>query len=69
MNIKLIMALALGALFIAAPGCSTTRCERKGPAHMHHRPGSNVRKRIHRHTKHTKSQAPTEVAPTATEGK
>ena len=49
MNTKLIMVLALGALFIAAPGCSSTRHEHKGTAHMHNRPSSNGRKKIHRH--------------------
>ena len=51
MKLKSIAALMLGALFIVAPGCGTTRREYTGPAHMHHRPGSNARKKIHRHSR------------------
>ena len=51
MKLKPIAAIMLCALFIAAPGCGTTGAVHKGPAHMHHRPGSNARKKIHRHSR------------------
>ena len=61
MNIKLIAAFALCALFIAAPGCTSTRRVRTGPAHIHHRPGSNTRTKIHRHSKLVQAKSPTEM--------